>query len=70
MSDNGTTASGMPNPGQAAGPKLYNTAGEPLRAGSRPTRGQADWIADFIQQQPFTAVLVALVAGYVWGKIS
>ena len=26
--------------------------------------------ADFIQQQPFTAVLVALVAGYVWGEIS
>jgi hypothetical protein len=70
MSDNGTTTSGIPNPAQEAGPKLYNTAGEPLRPGSRPTRGQADWVAGFIQQQPFTAVLVALVAGYFWGKIS
>jgi len=70
MSETGTTASGTPNPAQEAGPKLYNAAGEPLRPGSRPTRGQTDWIADFIQQQPFTAVLAALVVGYFWGKIS
>jgi hypothetical protein len=69
MSDNRTTASGTPNPAQEAGPKLYNAAGEPLRPGSRSTPGQTDLLADFIQQQPFTAVLVALVAGYFWGRI-
>lgn len=52
------------------GPTVGVRAGEPLRPGLRPTRGQTDWVADFIQQQPFAAVLVALVAGYVWGKIS
>ena len=70
MSDTGTTASGMANPAQEAGPKLYNAAGEPLRPGSRPMQGQTDPIADFIQQRPFTAVLVALVVGYFWGKIT
>jgi hypothetical protein len=68
MSENGTT-SDMSNPAEA-GPKLYDAAGEPLRPNTRPTQGQTDQIAEFIQQQPVTAALIALVVGYFWGKIA
>jgi hypothetical protein len=31
---------------------------------------QNDQLADFVQQQPLTAALVALVVGYLLGKIT
>jgi hypothetical protein len=48
--------------------KLYGAAGEPLRS----TSGSAasDQLADFVKQQPLTAALVALVIGYLLGKVT
>ena len=71
MSDDGSIASGL---GQATGrppaqPKLYSAAGEPLR-GSRSERSQTDQLAAFVQEQPVTAALAALVIGYFLGKIT
>jgi len=33
-------------------------------------QSQTDQLADFVKQQPFTAALVALVIGYVLGKVT
>jgi hypothetical protein len=72
MSDDGTMAStvNMPNEREAE-PKLYGASGEPLRTRSRSTPDQTtDQLAGFVQQQPFTAALVALVLGYLLGKVT
>jgi hypothetical protein len=31
---------------------------------------QTDQLADFVKQQPFTAALIALVIGYLLGKVT
>ncbi len=67
MSDDGSTASG------AAGmrdtdTKLYGATGEPLHSTSG--SAQSDQLADFVKQQPFTSALVALVIGYLLGKVT
>jgi hypothetical protein len=72
MSDGGTMASGMGVPNEReAEPKLYDASGEPLRTGSRLVQNSTtDPLAEFVQEQPFTAALVALVLGYFLGKIT
>jgi hypothetical protein len=71
MSDDGTIAStlGGATGGQTAGQQLYGASGEPLR-GRRPEGSQTDQLAAFVQQQPVTAALAALVIGYFLGKIT
>jgi hypothetical protein len=70
MSDDGTMATGAPNGSPDAEPKLYGASGEPLRSGSRSPQDQTDQLADFVKQQPFTAALMALVVGYLLGKVT
>jgi ElaB/YqjD/DUF883 family membrane-anchored ribosome-binding protein len=70
MSDDGTMATGASDETRDAGPKLYGASGEPLRPSSRSTKNQTDQLADFVKQQPFTAALVALVIGYLLGKVT
>jgi hypothetical protein len=67
MSDDGSTASGAPGT-RDGDTKLYGASGEPLRSSSGTT--QTDQLADFVKQQPFTAALVALVVGYLLGKVT
>jgi ElaB/YqjD/DUF883 family membrane-anchored ribosome-binding protein len=70
MSEDGTMATGASNEARNAEPKLSGASGEPVRSGSQLTQNQTDQLADFVKQQPFTAALVALVIGYLLGKIS
>jgi hypothetical protein len=67
MSDDGSTAAGATGMRDSE-TKLYGAAGEPLRS----TSGSAasDQLADFVKQQPLTAALVALVIGYLLGKVT
>jgi hypothetical protein len=67
MSDDGSTASGVPGT-RATDPKLYGVSGQPL--GSTSGSMQTDQLADFVKQQPFTAALIALVIGYLLGKVT
>jgi hypothetical protein len=66
MSDDATMPPGAPNDARNADTRLYNASGEPLRSGS----SQTDQLADSVKQQPFTAALVALVLGYLLGKVT
>ena len=70
MSDDGTMAPGAPGETREADPRLLNASGEPLRTGARRTTNETDQLADFVKQQPFTAALVALVVGYLLGKVT
>ena len=63
-------ATGAPNETGSAEPKLYGASGEPLHSGSRPRSDQVDPLAAFVKQRPFTSALVALVVGYLLGKIT
>jgi hypothetical protein len=63
-------ASGAPNDGRDTDPKLYNASGELLNARPGSTSNTTDQLADFVKQQPFTAALVALVVGYLLGKVT
>jgi hypothetical protein len=70
MSDDGTTAAaGLDNPPAGGGRRLYNASGEPLRE-QRQARDQRDQLAAFMQDQPITAALIALIVGYLLGKIT
>lgn len=68
MTDDGTVAAGAASDTRNADTKLYDASGEPLQ--SRGSPGQADQLAEFVKQQPFTAALVALVVGYLLGKVT
>jgi hypothetical protein len=70
MSDDGTMATGASNEAQNAEPKLFGASGEPIRSDSKLTGNQTDQLVEFVKQQPFTAALVALVVGYLLGKVS
>ncbi len=70
MNDAGTAAAGAPNEAPNVNPKLYSASGEPLRPRSGSGSASTDQLADFVKQQPFTAALVALVIGYMLGKIT
>lgn len=50
--------------------RLYDSAGQPLRATAQAAGGQADELATFVREQPLTAALVALMVGYILGKIT
>ena len=63
-----TAAAGLGNP-PAGGGKLYSASGEPLRE-QRKARDQRDQLAAFVQDQPVTAALIALIGGYFLGKIT
>jgi hypothetical protein len=67
MNDDGSTASSAPET-RGADTKLYGASGEPLRSTSGSL--QTDQLADFVKQQPLTAALVALVIGYLLGKVT
>jgi len=64
------SAAGPAGEGSATETKLYGASGEPLRTGSQSGRSQGDQLAAFVQEQPITAALVALVVGYFLGKIT
>jgi hypothetical protein len=49
---------------------LYGAFGEPLHSGSRSLASQIDPLAGFVKQRPFTSALLALVIGYLLGKIT
>ena len=66
MSDDGSTASGAQM--RETDTELFGASGEPLRSTSGPA--QSDQVADFVKQQPLTAALVALVIGYLLGKVT
>ncbi len=68
MSDDGTMAPGAAGETRSGDTRLYSASGEALRSGSAST--QTDQLADFVKQQPFTAALVALVIGYLLGKVT
>jgi ElaB/YqjD/DUF883 family membrane-anchored ribosome-binding protein len=70
MSDDGTTAPGASNDTRDAASKLYSAAGEPLRSASGSASNQTDQLAEFVKHQPYTAALVALVIGYLLGKVT
>jgi hypothetical protein len=70
MSDDGTMATRAPNETRDTGPKLYGASGEPLHAVSRSSAEENDPLAGFVKQRPFTSALVALVIGYLLGKIT
>jgi hypothetical protein len=70
MSDDGTMATGAPNATKDADLKSHSASGEPLRSGSRSPQNQTDQLANFVQKQPLTAALVALVIGYLLGKVT
>ncbi|MBS0642799.1 MAG: hypothetical protein JSS43_23285 [Proteobacteria bacterium] len=72
MSETSTVADAVGATGAGSSePKLYSPTGEPLRSsGWRPNRSQPDQLGDFVQQQPMTAALVALVVGYFLGKLT
>lgn len=69
MSDDGTVAPGVASATRDTGTGLYSASGDPLRSGSG-TSIQTDQLAEFVKQQPFTAALVALVVGYMLGKVT
>jgi hypothetical protein len=66
----GTIATGVPNERRDAEPKLPGASDEAVDSGSRSSQHQTDLLADFVKQQPFTAALVALVIGYLLGKVT
>lgn len=66
MSDDGSTTSGAE--ARETESRLYGASGEPLRSTS--VSAQPDQLADFVKQQPFTAALIALVIGYLLGKVT
>jgi hypothetical protein len=70
MSDDGTMATGAPNETRDAGPKLYGASGGQLHSGSQSLPSQIDPLANFVKQRPFTSALLALVLGYLLGKIT
>jgi hypothetical protein len=70
MSDDGTMAGGAPDERRDAAPKLPGASGDPVHSGSRSTGSQTDLLADFVKQQPLTAAVVALVIGYLLGKVT
>jgi len=73
MSETSTAADAVGATGAAsAEPKLYRPTGETSRVSDtwRANRGQADELGDFVQRQPMTAALIALVAGYFIGKLT
>lgn len=70
MSDDGTMAAGAGGETPSTGPKLYDAAGEQIRPDRRAASHQADALADFVKQQPFTAALAGLMIGYLLGKIT
>jgi hypothetical protein len=70
MSEDETMATGAPNETRDAGPKLYDASGEPLHSVSRSSPDQIDPLEGFVKQQPFTSALVALIIGYLLGKIT
>ena len=72
MSNDGTMASdpSISNGVRDAGSKLYDASGEPLQTGSRPVEKQSERLVDFVQGQPLTAALIALVVGYLLGKVT
>jgi hypothetical protein len=67
MSDDWSTAAGAPGM-RDTDTKLYGASGEPLRSTSG--SAQSDQLAEFVKQQPFTAALVALVIGFLLGKVT
>jgi hypothetical protein len=69
MSDDASSAPGMANDVQPDVSTPYAASGGLLRAAREPPH-DTDQIAAFVQQQPLTAALVALVVGYILGKIS
>jgi hypothetical protein len=72
MSGDGTmdSAPGGSKPAMGSEPRLYDASGEPLRPASGSSHNQTDQLAAFIQEQPLTAAMVALVVGYLLGKVT
>jgi ElaB/YqjD/DUF883 family membrane-anchored ribosome-binding protein len=66
----GTIGTGVPNERRATDPKLPGASDEAVDSSSRSSQNQTDLLADFVKQQPFTAALVALVIGYLLGKVT
>ena len=53
-----------------AASRLYDSSGQPLRATVEAAGSQADELATFVREQPLTSALVALMIGYILGKIT
>lgn len=70
MSDEAGSAPVTPNEAQDGATSLYNAAGERIHSSGRQVQKQTDQLAEFVQQQPLTAALVALVIGYLLGKVT
>ena len=72
MSDDGTMATppGTAREGQGTERKLYDAAGEPVHRNAQPPPGQVDQLATFVREQPLSAVLAAIIIGYLLGKIT
>lgn len=65
MSDAGTIFA--PGTSGSPGTTLVDAAGVPLRSG--PDNAHSDPILNAVQQQPVAATLVALIAGYILGRL-
>ncbi len=70
MSDEAGSAPATASNVRNNGPSLYSASGERLRASGQQVQNQTDQLAEFVQQQPLTAALAALIIGYFLGKIS
>jgi hypothetical protein len=71
MSETGIPGSTENTPGgaQGAGSGLYDTTGKPLRA-AQPGQNQTEQIATFMREEPLASALIALIIGYILGKIT
>jgi hypothetical protein len=70
MSDDGTMATGTSDERRDGGGELPGASGDPVHSGSRSTGSQTDLLADFVKQQPLTAAVLAVVIGYLLGKVT
>jgi hypothetical protein len=71
MNDAAGPAPGAANEAQPDAATAYAASGGLLRAAAQyQPRDQTDQLAAFVQQQPLTAAMVALMVGYVLGKMS
>lgn len=50
--------------------QLVDAAGAPIRARAEQAGNQAEQLTTFVREQPFAAVLVGVVVGYLLGKIT
>jgi hypothetical protein len=72
MSETGIpgSADSMPSGAQGAGSKIDSTTGKRVGRAAPPGQNQAEQVATFMREEPLAAALIALIIGYILGKIT